>query len=396
MEPSWQPERAPDMKDFDEVEEKGQLDARAWLTLIWSRKGLLFLIAVAGGAVAAGIALLVPNTYTANALILPPAKPQSLSTAMIGQLGGMAALAPALGLKDPGDMYIGIMKSRSVIDELVSRFHLQQVYHASTKDAARGKLLARASFVSGRDSMIRISVEDREPRRAAELSNAFITELNAQNSRLAITESAQRRLFYEHEVDAEKAALTGAETAMRETQLRTGVVETSGQAQVVIASIAQLRGGIAMREVELERLRTGATLQNPEVVRQKAELTSMRNELAGLETGSGSRQQTGDPLVPVVDVPKAGLDYLRALRDVKYHEALFEMLFKQYEAARIDEAKEAPVIQVVDYAIPPESKSGPPRSAITMLGTIVAGIAGIVYVRLKAGPHFAGPAPAAG
>jgi capsular polysaccharide biosynthesis protein len=384
------------MKDFDEVEEKGQLDARAWLTLIWSRKGLLFLIAVAGGAVAAGIALLVPNTYTANALILPPAKPQSLSTAMIGQLGGMAALAPALGLKDPGDMYIGIMKSRSVIDELVSRFHLQQVYHASTKDAARGKLLARASFVSGRDSMIRISVEDREPRRAAELSNAFITELNAQNSRLAITESAQRRLFYEHEVDAEKAALTGAETAMRETQLRTGVVETSGQAQVVIASIAQLRGGIAMREVELERLRTGATLQNPEVVRQKAELTSMRNELAGLETGSGSRQQTGDPLVPVVDVPKAGLDYLRALRDVKYHEALFEMLFKQYEAARIDEAKEAPVIQVVDYAIPPESKSGPPRSAITMLGTIVAGIAGIVYVRLKAGPHFAGPAPAAG
>jgi uncharacterized protein involved in exopolysaccharide biosynthesis len=100
--------------------------------------------------------------------------------------------------------------------------------------------------------------------------------------------------------------------------------------------------------------------------------------------------------VPVVDVPKAGLDYLRALRDVKYHEALFEMLFKQYEAARIDEAKEAPVIQVVDYAVPPESKSGPPRAAITMLGTILAGIAGIVYVRLKAGPHFAGPAPVEG
>jgi uncharacterized protein involved in exopolysaccharide biosynthesis len=384
------------MKDFDEVEEQGQLDLRAWFALIWSHKGLLFLVALAGGAMAAGIALLEPNTYTANALILPPAKPQSLSTAMIGQLGGMAALAPALGLKDPGDMYIGIMKSRSVIDELIGRFHLQQVYRTSTKDAARGKLLARASFVSGRESMIRISVEDREPGRAAELSNAFITELNAQNSRLAITESAQRRLFYEHEVDAEKAALAGAETALRETQLRTGVVENSGQAQVVIASIAQLRGGIAMRQVELERLRTGATLQNPEVVRQKAELASMRSELAGLETGSGSRQQAGDPLVPVVDVPKAGLDYLRALRDVKYHEALFEMLFKQYEAARIDEAKEAPVIQVVDYAVPPESKSGPPRAAITMLGTILAGIAGIVYVRLKAGPHFAGPAPVEG
>src|SRR5208283_5309526 len=176
----------------------------------------------------------------------------------------------------------------------------------------------------GKESMIRVSVEDGDPKRAAELSNAFIEGLSRQNSRLAITESAQRRLFFEREVETEKTALAVAEGALRETQIRTGVVEASGQAQVVIASIAQMRGGIALREVELERLRMGATPQNPEVVRQEAELASMRSDLSRLEAG-GTRQQPGDPLVPVADVPKAGLDYMRALRDVKYHEALFEI-----------------------------------------------------------------------
>jgi uncharacterized protein involved in exopolysaccharide biosynthesis len=383
MEPGRQLDSAPVGQEFDEREEL-QTDLRAWLTLVWIRRRFLVLMLMAGGAVAAAAAFLLPNIYTATALILPPARPQSLSAAMMGQMSGMAgALAPSLGLKDPSDMYIGIMQSRSVLEDVVTKFELQQVYRVSTRDAARRKLLDRISLISGKESMIRVSVEDGDPKRAAELSNAFIEGLSRQNSRLAITESAQRRLFFEREVETEKTALAVAEGALRETQIRTGVVEASGQAQVVIASIAQMRGGIALREVELERLRMGATPQNPEVVRQEAELASMRSELSRLEAG-GTRQQPGDPLVPVADVPKAGLDYMRALRDVKYHEALFEILSKQYEAARIDEAKEAPLIQVVDYAAPPENKSGPPRLAITILGMILAVSAGVVYLYLKA------------
>lgn len=361
------------------------IDVHALLTLFASQKKLLLAVTLGGGVVAAVIALLIPNIYTATALILPPAKPQSLSVALAGQLGGMAgALAPTLGLKDPTDMYIGILKSRSVGDDLVANFHLQQVYGENSKEVTRRELDKRASFVSGKDSLLKISVDDRDPKRAADLANAYIAELNKQNARLAITESAQRRQLYEREVEGEKIALSKAEDFLRETQQKTGIVEVSGQAQVVIASVAQLRAEIAMREVALQRLRAGATSQNPEVMGQETELASLRSQLSKLERG-GSGQRSGDPLIPVANVPKAGLDYVRALREVKYHETLFEVLSKQYEAARIDEAKEAPVIQVVDYAIPPERKSGPPRTLIATFGLLLSGFAGCVCIYLRKG-----------
>ena len=363
---------------------------RALFALLAGRKRFLLAVTLAGGVAAAIISLFIPNTYTATALILPPTKPQSLSSALAG-LGGMASvLAPTLGLKDPSDMYIGILKSRSVADDIIKNFHLQQVYDEKSKENTRRELTTRASFIAGKDSLIQISVEDREPKRAADLANAYIAELNMQNDRLAITESAQRRLLYEREVENEKNSLAKAEDVLRETQQKTGIVEVSSQAQVIIASIAQLRAEIAMREVALQRLRAGATSQNPEVMGQETELASLRGQLSRLERG-GSSQRSGDPLIPVANVPKAGLDYLRALREVKYHEALFEVLSKQYEAARIDEAKESPVIQVVDYAIPPEKKSGPPRLAITIFWTMLSAIAGCIYTYLRDGGKSAAP-----
>src|SRR5208283_3515147 len=171
MEPGRQLDSAPVGQEFDEREEL-QTDLRAWLTQVWIRRRFLVLMLMAGGALAAAAAFLLPNIYTATALILPPARPQSLSAAMMGQMSGMAgALAPSLGLKDPSDMYIGIMQSRSVLDDVVTKFELQQVYRVSTRDAARRKLLDRVSLSSGKESMIRVSVEDGDPKRAAKLSN---------------------------------------------------------------------------------------------------------------------------------------------------------------------------------------------------------------------------------
>lgn len=372
-------------QEFDKEEEAYGIDLRALLNLLARHKKFLFAVTLAGGVVSVAIALLIPNMYTASALILPPVKPQSLSTALAGQLGGIAgALAPSLGLKDPAAMYIGILKSRSASDDLIVKFRLQQIYSSKTKEEARRELDTRTNFSSGKDSLIKISVEDRDPKRAADMANAHIAELDKQNDRLAITESAQRRLAFEREVAREKNALLGAENFLRETQQKTGIVEVSGQAQVMIAAVAQFRAEIAMREVAMERLRTAATSQNPEVVGQETELASLRGQLSKLERGS-SGQRSGDPLIPVANVPKAGLEYLRALREVKYHETLFEVLSRQYEAARIDEAREAPVIQVVDYAIPPETKSSPPRALIIIFGTILSGVAGCLFIYLRKG-----------
>jgi tyrosine-protein kinase Etk/Wzc len=367
-------------EEYNDIPYNSGVDLQELFSALLHRWRFLLVMTIGGGVVAALVAISLPNMYTAAALILPPVKPQSLSSALMGQFGGMAgALAPSLGLKDPNELYIGILRSRTTNDAIVSQFGLQQVYSSKTKEDARLMLLDRASFTSGKDSLLRLSVEDRSPQRAAILANAFIAELTGQNNRLAITESSQRRLFFEHEVQAEKNILVAAERALQETERRTGVVEVSNQAQVVIASIARLRAEIVVQEVSLKRLQMGATADNPEVAKQQMALSALRSQLAQLERGN-SRLQSGDPMIPVASVPEAGLEYLRALREVKYHDSLLEVLAKQYEAARIDEAKEAPVIQVVDPAVPPERKSGPHRAVLSLLGAMVSGFAATIFV----------------
>jgi capsule polysaccharide export protein KpsE/RkpR len=165
-------------------------------------------------------------------------------------------------------------------------------------------------------------------------------------------------------------ALAAAEDAMKKTQQQTGVIDVSGQTQVAITSLAQIRAQITAREVAIERLKMGATTQNPDLLQAQAEVAALRNQLTKLDNSPEGR----DPLVGASAIPQAGLNYIRSLRDLKYHDFLFELLSKQYEAARIDEGKAAPNVQVVDVAEPPDKKSGPPRSLIVFLGCFFAAL----------------------
>jgi uncharacterized protein involved in exopolysaccharide biosynthesis len=349
----------------------GMLDL---LLALAERKWSILGITLAGGLLTAIIVFLLPHMYTATASIMPPQQQQSTAAALLGQLGPLAAVAGgSLGLKTSADLYVGILGSRTIADHLVQSFSLRQLYDEPIGSDAIKVLAKRSSFSSGRDSLIKISVEDRDPKRAAALANAYVEELYKQNSRLALTESAQRRLFFERQVEAQKKALGDAEVALRATQERTGVLQVNSQVESVILSMARLRAEIVSREVGLSSLEKAATPQNPEVVRQQTELAALREQLQKLEA-SGDPRRPGDPLIPTSQVPKAGLEYVRALRDLQYNETLFELLSKQYEAARIDEAKDAPVIQVVDSAVPPERKSWPPRALLISLGTFLSGL----------------------
>ena len=213
------------------------------------------------------------------------------------------------------------------------RFDLRRLYDEPTVSDARKVLAKRSKFSTGRDSLIKISVEDRDPKRAAALANAYVDELYKQNGRLALTESAQRRLFFERQVEAQKKALADAEAALRATQERTGVLQVNSQVESVILSMARLRAEIASREVALSSLEKAATPQNPEVVRQQTELVALREQLQKLEA-SGDPRRPGDPMILTSQVPKAGLEYVRALRDLKYNETLFELLSKQYRSCQ--------------------------------------------------------------
>jgi tyrosine-protein kinase Etk/Wzc len=344
------------------------------LLALAERKWTILGITLAGGLIMAVVAFLIPPMYTATASIMPPQQQQSTASALLGQLSPLAAAAGSnLGLKTPADLYVAILRSRTIADDLVQAFDLRRLYHEPTVSEAKKVLARRSSFSTGRDPLITITVEDRDPKRAAAIANAYVEELYKQNGRLALTESAQRRLFFERQLEAQKKALADAEAALKATQERTGVLQVNSQVESVIQSMARLRAEVVSRDVALSSLKKAATPQNPEVVRQEAELAVLREELKKLEA-SGDPRRPGDPMILTSQVPKVGLEYVRALRDLKYNETLFELLSKQYEAARIDEAKETPVIQVVDSAVPPERRSGPQRALLVFAGAFFSGI----------------------
>jgi tyrosine-protein kinase Etk/Wzc len=241
--------------------------------------------------------------------------------------------------------------------------------------------LARNTTIkTGRDTLIRILVEDRDPNRAAQLANAYVDELSSQNSRVALTEASQRRLFFETQLSKEKSALADAEIALRDTQQATGLVAPTGQAEGLLRAVSQLHAQISARQAQLEAMKTFASDENPHFQRAKREVSALQTELEKLERGN---HVAGTPEVPAGELPQAGLQYLRKYRDVKYHEALFEILAKQYEAARLDEAKSGPMVQVIDRAVPPERKSWPPRGILILTAIALAGLASSFWVLLS-------------
>ena len=346
------------------------------LCLLLRGKRMIAIFCLAGALVSTAVAFLLPVMFTASAMIMPPQQQQSSLTALAGQLAPLAALSSKdLGLKNPADLYVGLLSSRSIADTLIDRFALQKLYDLQTRVDTRKKLSRRTHIEAGKDTLIQISVEDPDPRRAAEMANVYVDALYAQNSRLAITEAAQRRLFFEQQLNSEREALAGAEAALKSSQERTGVFHIPAQLEASVRSIAELHAEIGALEAGLQSLKAGATAQNPEVIRQETELQEFRTQLARLESTSPRQAGlSGDVFIPTARMPEVGLEYVRKYREVQYHETLFESLAKEYEAARIDEAKNATVIQVVDTAVAPDKRSGPLRGLIVSLGAALSGL----------------------
>ena len=320
------------------------------------------------------LAFLLPKWYTASVTLLPPQQNSSLSAAMVSQLGNLGGLASMAGgglsLKNPNEMYVGMLKSRTVEDAMVQKFGLMQEYHKRYPSDAR-KTFERHATVDGgaKDGLIHISVEARDPKRAAALANGYVDQFRILSEHLAITEASQRRLFFERQLEEAKDNLATAEETLKETEQKTGLIQLDSQARALIESAALLRAQIGAKEVEIQSLRTFATDENSQLVQAQQELNSLRNQLAKLG-GMGENNDAG-LLVPKGRVPQAGLEYVRKLRDVKYYETIFEILARQFEVAKLDEAKQGAVIQVVDGAVPPDKRSFPKRAWIIIGGTVL-------------------------
>lgn len=355
-------------------------------TLARARRPLI-LSTIVGALAGLVVALILKPVYTAEAIIMPPQQAQSAAASLIaGQLGALGGLgggaSSSLGIKSPADLFIGILESRTIADNLIDQFHLLSVYHDKLHAQARKVLKSNTVVEAAKNGLITITTKDHDPVRAAGLANGYVDQLYQMNSRLAIGEAAQRRLFFDQQLNAEKTALAAAEEDLKRTEEKTGVIQLTGQAEMTIASIANLQAEIQNREVELEVTRTFATDHNPDVTRLQQEIASLKSQLATLEN-SQQKMAPGDVQVPSGKVPEVGLEYLRKAREVKYHETLFELLAKQREAATLDEAKSAPLIQVVDHAEVPEQKSGPPRILIVLGCGVLGFILGSVWTLIR-------------
>ncbi len=354
------------------------------LLVLAAHKKLVFRLPIAVALLTAGITLLLPNIYTATTRILPPQQQQSSAAAMLGQLGALAGgAASALGIKNPNDLYVGMLKSRTVADDLIRRFELKQRFDVETLDEARKELEKVSEIIAGKDGIISVAVDDEEPKIAADLANAYVEELSKITTTLAVTEASQRRLFFEQQLKQTKDNLASAEVELKKSQETTGLIQLDEQAKALIEAVAQLRAQIAAKEVELGAMRTFATERNPDYIRTREQLAGLRVQLARMETASLAGD--GNVLVPTGKVPEAGLEYIRKLREVKYQETVFELLARQFEIAKSDEAKDVSTIQILDHAVPPEKKSKPRRSLIVVLALLASGFLAALLAFLSEG-----------
>ncbi|MFY9852683.1 MAG: Wzz/FepE/Etk N-terminal domain-containing protein [Terracidiphilus sp.] len=337
------------------------------------RRRLVGIITLAVIALALTVALVLPSRYMATTVILPPQQSGSAGAAMMAQLSSLSAMAGAgaLGIKNPNDLQVALLKSRSVGDAMVDRFHLQALFHSKFASSARKRWEKKTLIDNGlKDGLIRLSVTDSDPQRAAELANGWVEEYQRFSATLAVGEASRRRLFFERQVGDARENLARAEEEMKQTEQRTGVIELDGQAHAMIASAAMLRAQVAAKQVEIQAMRQFAADGNPDLERAQQELSGLEGQLAAMDVAKDRR--SGDLVAPMGMVAQAGLDYARALREVKYREAVVSLLMRLYEMAQVDEAQKGSQAQVVDAAVVPDHPILLFRVWIVLAGLLLA------------------------
>lgn len=370
-----------------DLEGQNSVDLLELCGVLWARRLAIAKVAAAVTVLSVITAFVLPVRYTSMASFVPPTNStgSSMAAALSGQLSLLGAGDLLGGSKATGDLYAGILKSRSVTGEIVQRFNLMSVYRLSKESKAEKELEDNTSVtVDSKSTIVTISVTDKNPERARSIANAYLDVLRSTDGRLALGQSSQRRLFFQEQLAKEKDSLEDAEVELKKTEEKTGLIAPAGQTESEIRTIASTQAQLAGRQVELAALRQSATEQNPNLIRLESEIRDLQSQLASLQNGNG---HVNAAAIPTAKVPQLKLDYLRKEREVKYHEALFEILAKQYETARLEEARDAPVLRVLDQASYPDMKSSPKRGLIILGGIIGGVILGCVWELSWSGVH---------
>ncbi|NYG31866.1 Wzz/FepE/Etk N-terminal domain-containing protein [Sphaerotilus montanus] len=339
-------------------DEDDGVDLMELAAAIGARWKVILAGSVVAGMLGFGASSLMKPVYTARTVVMPPQQ-QGSAAAALGSLGALAGLAGG-GIKSPVDQYIALMQSVTVSDRLISRFRLMDVYEAELHSVARQTLLANAIISAGKkDGLISIEVDDHDPKRAAEMANAYVDELRLMTNTLAVSEAQQRRRFFEQQLEITKKRLTEAQVTLQESGFSAGVLRAEPKAAA--DGYARMRAEVTAAEVRLQTMRRALADGAPEMQQQQAQLAALRSELAKLEQREASPAQRD-------------IGYIGRYRDYKYQETLFDLYAKQFELARLDESREGGLIQVVDVATAPDRKSKPKRAMYALGAAVLAGM----------------------
>ncbi len=357
----------PEWREDDSADDRGVVELALTARSHWK---LLTLGPLLAAVLAFGVASLLPPIFTARATILPPNPQQSgVAGALMASLGGLAgALGGAGGaLKSPSDQYVALMQSTTVQDRLIDQYGLLKAYDSEFRMDARKELETRVRVnVAKKDSLIIVEVDDEDPKRAAALANSHIEELRRLTSTLAVSEAQRRRVFFEAQLKQTRDQLAKAQAALQDSGISPGTLRADPRAAT--ASYARLQAEVTATEVQLASLRGYLSDSAHEVRQTQATLRALRAQQARLEQ---SLESTGDA------------DYVGKYRELKYQEMLFELLARQYEAARVDESREGSMVQVVDAAQPPEKKSRPRRGLIALGALVTTALLLLVFLRVR-------------
>jgi uncharacterized protein involved in exopolysaccharide biosynthesis len=349
------------------------------LLVLVKNKWLILGPCAATFALACVITLFQPNIYTASARILPPQQEKSGLSGMPGGMGDLAALAGLRVGGSPGELYVGMLKSRTIADAIIERFDLMRVYDEDSRTRMYRTLDGLISVSLGKaDGIIAISVDDEDPQRAADMANAYVEELKTLNVRINLSTVGRERQFLEERLAVVSQDLTQAEYNLKHFQEEHKAIRLDEQTKGLIEAISRLKGEQASREVELGVLLSYQTEQNPQVRALRESISQIREQIRRLEQTPGGKQVSGDSYFVTSEIPELGLQLARLMRDYKVQETLFELLTTQYEMAKINEAKNTSTLQVLDEAVPPDRKSKPKRALIVLLATFAVGFVSVL------------------
>jgi uncharacterized protein involved in exopolysaccharide biosynthesis len=361
------------------------------LRQLWNERRLLLRCAIVGLLAATLIAFLIPKLYESTAQLMPPDSQSSSNLALFAGLSGSGGLGmmagDLLGIKSTGALFTGVLRSRTVEDRIVDRFDLKKVYGKSLQARAREKLAERTALSEDRKSgIITLTVSDRDPRRAADIANAYVEELDTLMARLTTSSAHRERTFLEERLETVKKELDAAEKDFSQFASSKGAIDITAQGKAIVEAAATLEGQLIAAQSELQGLKQIYTENNVRVRSTQARIDELRRQLKKLggRTENSSEKggdSTSDAPYPTLrQLPILGVPFADKLRRLKVEEAVFETLTKQFELAKVQEAKEIPSVKVLDAPMVPEHKSFPPRLVIISLGLFCSALAGVLWV----------------